>query len=188
MKKVLLIIFPRYADFEIAHALFLLHKIGNAEIISVSIDGEPKESIGGLVTVASSAISNIQVTDFDLVLIPGGDGIQELLTEKIVSRALRNAYESGIPIGSMCASAVLLAKAGILDGRKFTCLPHTFNHYQSIFTNGIYTGNDIETAGSIITAKGTAFAEFAISICKILGMNFDNEQTNKWQRFCKGIA
>ncbi|MFT8323575.1 MAG: DJ-1/PfpI family protein [Bacillus sp. (in: firmicutes)] len=188
MKKVLLILFQRYADFEIAHALFLLHKIGSAQIISVSIDGEAIKSIGGLVTAVSSALSHIRVVDYDLILIPGGDGIQELLTEKVVSTVLRDAYDSRIPIASMCASAVLLAQAGILEGKRFTCLTHSFNYYRSFFTEGIYTGNDCEVSDLVVTAKGTAFAEFALITCQIIGMNFDDEQLKKWKKFCKGSA
>lgn len=48
MKKILFFAYPQYADVKIAHALFLLKKIGKYIVTTVSVDGENVESIGGV--------------------------------------------------------------------------------------------------------------------------------------------
>lgn len=188
MKKVLFLAYPQYADFEIAHALFLLRKIGKAKITTVSVDGKPVESIGGLWTQVETSLTEIKVNEFDLVLISGGDGAHEIVDEEIVSKLLMNAFNLHIPIASICASAILLGKAGILNGRKFTCLQHTYENNKNLFETSVFTGTDIEVEDTIITAKGTAFAEFAVAVCQLMDLLKEKEKLDSTLKFCKGIS
>lgn len=186
--NVLFLAYPQYADFEIAHALFLLRKIGKAKITTVSVNGKSVESVGGLRTHVEFSISEINVKNFDLILIAGGDGVREIIDEEIVISMLSSAYILDIPIASICASATLLAKAGILNGRKFTCLTSTYENNKTLFKNSTYSGEDIEVEKSIITAKGTAFAEFAVSICQQMGLLIEQDNIDSTLKFCKGIS
>jgi len=68
-----------------------------------------------------------------------------------------------------------LGKAGILKGRKFTCLQRTYENNKALFSNSLYTGTNIEVDKDLITAKGTAFAEFAVSVCQLLDIFKDKE-------------
>jgi protein deglycase len=188
MKKILFFVYPQYADFEIAHALFLLKKIGKYAVTTVSIDGEDVESVGGLWTTVESTLADTNIMDFSLILIPGGDGVPEILKEEIITAKLVEAYNLGIPIASICGSAVLLGKAGILEGREFTCNQGTFENNKLFFSNSNYSGKDIEVGHQIITAKGTAFAEFAVSIGKMLDLFKDKSQHDSLLKFCKGIS
>ncbi|WP_249870602.1 DJ-1/PfpI family protein [Oceanobacillus saliphilus] len=99
---------------------------------------------------------------------------------------LKEAYSMGIPIASMCASATLLGEAGILQGHKFTCLPHTYEHNKDKFIGAVYTGEKVETGNNIITAKGSAFPEFTIAVGDLLGMWRNEQQAEKALQFCKG--
>lgn len=89
---------------------------------------------------------------------------------------------SNIPIASICASAILLAKAGILNGRKFTCLQNAYENHKSLFERSIYTGTDIEVENTVVTAKGTAFAEFAVAICQLMGLLNEKEKLDSTVR------
>lgn len=188
MKKILFFAYPQYADFEIAHALFLLRKIGKYRVTTVSVDGEDVESIGGLWTKVEGALSDINVSDFSLILIPGGDGVPAIVNEESITAKLVEAYNLRIPIASICASAVFLGKAGILEGREFTCNQGTYENNENIFSRSIYTGKDIEVSSQIITAKGTAFAEFAVSVGQMLDLFQDKNQYDSLLKFCKGIT
>lgn len=188
MKNILFFAYPQYADFEVAHALFVLRKIGKSTITTVTIDGKPVESIGGLHTQADRSLHEIDINQFDLLLISGGDGIRKIIEEEMISKLLKSSYELKIPIASICASAMLLAKAGVLKNQKFTCLNSTYENNEFLFENAVYVGTDIEIGEQIITAKGTAFAEFAIATAKKLGMLDDKKQTESILKFCKGIS
>ncbi|MDQ0271382.1 4-methyl-5(b-hydroxyethyl)-thiazole monophosphate biosynthesis [Cytobacillus purgationiresistens] len=184
--KVLFLAYPQYADFEIGHVLFLLRKVGKAEIVTVTVNGLPVESIGGLKVHAETKLTEIKVNEFDLILISGGDGIGEMIDEESVSQVLQAAVKQSIPIASICASAVLLGKAGLLKGKSFTCLAHTYERNHHLFEGATYTGENILVENNIITAKGTAFAEFATATCQLLDLFPTKDQYHSWLNFCRG--
>ena len=186
MMNILFLAFSKYADFEIAHPLFFLRKVGKASVTTCTLDGNPVESIAGLITMPQFALEKVHVEKYDLILLPGGDGIAEIMNEPSIHALLKQAHSLEIPIASICASAVLLGKAGILDGVNFTCTQGTYNHFNVAFKNGIYTGSNIEVGTGFITAQGTAFAEFAVEVGKMVGLWSDNAQAQKALRFCKG--
>lgn len=186
MKKIALIIYPEYAEFQIAHTLFLLTKLGNAKITTVSLDGETEDSVGGLTTQVDASLSDIDVMDYDLILIPGGDGIRHVLHEKVISETLKKCISSNIPIATVCGAAAFLTKANILKERRFTCLLETYEKNRTLFEKAIYTGNQLEKDELIITAKPTAFAELAIEIGKMLHLFKNEKQMDSFYSFCKG--
>ena len=186
MVKVLFFIYPQYADFEIAHTLFFLKKLGNANITTASVNGKSVESLGGLTTSAEISLYDVILEEYDLLLISGGDGIETVIDEDIITTILNRAISLQIPIASICASATLLAKAGIIKNKKFTCLPGTFDKYRQLFNECIYTGTDIEVEKGLITAKGTAFPEFTLETCKQVGLLNDKDQAESALKFCRG--
>ncbi|WP_313894421.1 DJ-1/PfpI family protein [Psychrobacillus sp.] len=186
MVNVLFFAHPQYADFEIAHTLFFLKKLGQAKVTTVSVNGKSVESVGGLTTKVEVSLHDVNLEAYDLLLIPGGDGIDELVEEDIISTILNRAISLQIPIASICGSAVLLAKAGIVNNKKITCNAGTFERNSQFFSECTYTGNDVEVEQGFITAKGTAFPEFTVETCKLLGLLKDDEQVESVLKFCRG--
>jgi putative intracellular protease/amidase len=186
MKKVLLFAYPLYADFEIAHTLFYLRKVAKANIITATINGESVESLGGLITEAQTSLSDVDITEFDLVLISGGDGISEVIEDESISRILNKAIDTNVLIASICASAALLGKAGILREKEFTCLPNTYESFKTIFEGAKFTNKSIQKDKGYITAKGTAFAEFTVAVGEELSIWRDQDHANHALKFCKG--
>ncbi|HET7628247.1 MAG TPA: DJ-1/PfpI family protein [Bacillales bacterium] len=184
--KILFFAYPHYADFEIAHTLFFLKKAGKADVTTVTVDGKSVESLGGLVVAPQLALAEVNPSEYDLVLISGGDGVEEVMDEPLVHDLLQKAHANQVPIAAICASAVLLAKAGLLKGVKFTCLPHTHEHFREAFADAGYTGAKVHAGEAFITAKGTAFAEFTVAVGEKLGMWQSREAAERSLRFCKG--
>lgn len=185
IKNVIVILHPKFAEFQIGHTLFLLKKVGNANIITATIDGNPVESIGGLNVHADVSLEQLKIDQANLLLIPGGDGIQEVINEKKLSEILVKTFDSNIPIAASCGATVLVAKAGILKKKKFTCAMKTYEHHRSLFEHATYTGTNVQIDDSIITAKATACAELAIKIGDLLNMFKDDNQREKLNSFLK---
>ena len=71
-----------------------------------------------------------------------------------MSGAIEQAAARGIFIGAICAAPSLLQKAGLLDGRKFTCYPGCENPR----LGGSFTGEPVEISDNIVTSRGAGTA------------------------------
>lgn len=80
----------------------------------------------------------------------------------------------------------MLGKAGLLRGNRFTCTHNTYEQFNQVFDDAIYTGSDIEVENNFITAKGTAFAKFTVEVGNLLGIWREREQADWALQFCKG--
>lgn len=79
----------------------------------------PLASSSGYSLVADRALSGLPER-LDTLLVAGGPGIRELLDDRKLHAWLRAAQRRVRRFGSVCTGALLLARAGILDGRRAT--------------------------------------------------------------------
>ncbi|MFV0132581.1 GlxA family transcriptional regulator [Streptomyces sp. HMX87] len=92
------------------------HTPGIYRVRTASLDGGPVRTSGGLTLVPDQALAD--APDPDLLLVPGGQGTRSpdpRLTDWLRERAPRARR-----LVSVCTGAVLLAQAGLLDGRRAT--------------------------------------------------------------------
>lgn len=104
----------------------------------------------------------------DVFLLPGGSaGAKNLAESEVVNDMLQACFQQNKIIAAICASpACVLAKAGILEGKKATCYPS----FEKLFSpQVVYSKDAVVIDGNIITSRGpgTAF-EFALSITEVL--------------------
>ena len=103
----------------------------------------------------------------DVVVIPGGSrGVNNLLASSIVESLLKDYQRNGKLICAICAGPMVLAKAGVINGERFTCYPGCESGI-----NGVYTGNEVEVTEKIITARSMLYSvPFGLAIIeKMLG-------------------
>ena len=111
-----------YTDFELLDFYGPLEMFGNLkpqiEIITVAEKIGPVASFQGPQTVAEFDYQNCP--DLDLILLPGGFGtIQELSNQATLSFLKEKVPTAKITM-SVCSGSWILAKAGLLDGRRAT--------------------------------------------------------------------
>lgn len=59
-------------------------------------------------------------SDIDTVLVSGGDGIDEVLADARLQGFLRRCADRHVRVSSVCSGSLMLASAGLLDGRCAT--------------------------------------------------------------------
>ena len=83
----------------------------------------------------------------DTIMICGGIDIQANTSKKLLNW-IRRETRKGLPVGGLCTAAYVMAKAGILDGRRATIHWENQDSFSEEFT-------DIELTKSVFIADGS---------------------------------
>lgn len=116
---------------------------------------------------ADKSIKDINLDNFDFLIIPGGSWVYNSLNtnHKLVEKVkniINNFNKRNKLIAAICAAPVFLNE--LLENKKFTCYKG-FEQY----INGIYTAKGVELTNNIITAGSVSYAyEFSFEIIKYL--------------------
>jgi cyclohexyl-isocyanide hydratase len=93
---------------------------------------------------------------YDIVVVPGGFGTRELVTDDQFLAWLRSAASCRLKV-SVCTGARLWGALGFLDGKRATTHPRSF---QALRATGAIVVEDerVVDAGDVITARGVTAA------------------------------
>jgi 4-methyl-5(b-hydroxyethyl)-thiazole monophosphate biosynthesis len=133
------------------------------DVTAAGLSDGTVEASRGVRLVPDTTWDRINPADFDVLLLPGGfGGTVALCGHDGVQRALRDFDARGQWVGSICAAALALNEAGILEGKRFTCYPGVEQklpaHIQPVDEIVVVDGHLITSRG-----PGTAF-EFALKV------------------------
>ncbi|MCK9630830.1 MAG: DJ-1/PfpI family protein [Methanoregula sp.] len=108
------------------------------------------------------------LSSYDYVIIPGGEGIQQLMKDPAFLRWISVASEK-TTVAAVCGGSLLLGAAGLLRTRKATTHPRLMNILEN-FVGDVSTDRIVDE-GNIITAGGvTAAIDLGLYLCeKIAG-------------------
>ena len=104
---------------------------------------------------------------YDLVVLPGGmPGSTNLRDHEGLITALQARNKAGKYIAAICAAPIVLNRAGLLEGRKFTCFPGV----EEQIAAGDHQTDLVVVDGNIITSRGAGTAlAFAYALVDLLG-------------------
>jgi cyclohexyl-isocyanide hydratase len=108
------------------------------------------------------------LADYDYVIIPGGDGIKDLMQDKAFLRWIAVASGS-TTVAAVCGGSLLLGAAGMLRSKKATTHPALAGPLQH-FAREV-SPDRIVDEGTVITAGGvTSSIDLGLYLCeKIAG-------------------
>ncbi|GBC83359.1 Putative cysteine protease YraA [bacterium HR10] len=165
-KRILMVIAPEDFRDEELFTPKQIFEAGGAEVTIASTRlGLARGMLGGSAS-PDLLIAEARAEDYDAIVVVGGMGSPtHLWADEALHRLLREADEKGKIIGAICLSPAVLARAGLLRGRRATVyvtdesmseLRRGGAHYQQV---------DVVTDGRIVTASGPhAAAEFGRAI------------------------
>lgn len=91
---------------------------------------------------------------FDVVVVPGGIGQVEAMQDDTLLAFLRRQHKAGAIIASVCTGALILASAGLLEGKRATTHWKALGELGRMGANAI--GGRVVDEGQIITAAGVS--------------------------------
>ncbi len=183
-ENVVITLYPGCISFEIALAAELLGHKFNIQIATP--DGKDVEVTSGLPFKAQLSYSQFSPENCRAVLVPGGDP-GSLVENTDVDHLLQLANKNGILIGAICAGPSVLAKAGILVGKR---IAHGYGPEQLEILKNYFRGVDLTDEmfvadGNILTAKPDAHIDFAVEIACRLNC-VDASKSGRLKEYYKG--
>lgn len=167
MAKVLVPLAPGFEELEAVTITDLLTRAG-IEVVTAGLDEKPVKASRGITIVPDTHLAALGEEPFDMIVLPGGmPGADHLRDDPRIVSLLKSLHAAGKPVAAICAAPKVLAKAGLLTGRRVTHYPQALNALES---EGIeFTGRGVEMDGRIITGRGPGTAmDFALQLIEIL--------------------
>jgi transcriptional regulator GlxA family with amidase domain len=96
----------------------VLNKLPNSKIYLVGLEKREYKDTYGLKISADNSID--EISEADILLIPGGSGIDNLLINEEVLDWIRRIDSTTKWTVSVCSGSLLLAQTGLLDGKNCT--------------------------------------------------------------------
>ena len=162
MKKVSIFLAEGFEEVEALTPADLLRRAG-AEVTLVSI-GDKKEVAGshGIVITADHLFAEMDFTEMDLLVLPGGmPGTLNLKAYEPLLELLKEHHAKDRRLAAICAAPTVLGHAGLLNGKKATCYPGC----EDGLTGAICETAPVVTDGVITTSRGVGTAiPFALSL------------------------
>ncbi|MEN6609499.1 MAG: DJ-1/PfpI family protein [Methanoregulaceae archaeon] len=122
-------------------------------------------------------LAGCDLAEFDYVLIPGGDGIRDLLGDREFLTWITRRSEKTVT-AAVCGGSLLLGAAGLLRDRRATTHPE-LRGVLGHFAREVSSDRIVED-GRIITAGGvTAAIDLGLYLCEKIGGLQVREQVQK---------
>lgn len=149
---IAMLLFDNYTSLDVVGPYEVLSKIPDSKIYMVAAKPGIYKNIKGLQLSAGYALKDIE--NPDILVIPGGFGIDALLNDQDILNWIRNAHKTSTWTVSVCSGAILLGAAGLLENRKATThwnRKEQLAKYGAIIQNERYVKD-----GKIITSAGVS--------------------------------
>ncbi len=163
---VFLMLADGFEETEAFAPLDILRRAG-VEVRTVGITGAQVTSSHGIPVAADVTPAQVDLTQADMVILPGGmPGTKNLYASEFVRGAVTFCIEHSRYVAAICAApSIVLGGMGLLEGRKATCYPGM----ESGMTGAHAQDLPVCVDGKIITgrAAGAAF-DFGLALCTAL--------------------
>jgi transcriptional regulator GlxA family with amidase domain len=123
--QIAILIYDRLTALDAVGPYEVLSRLPGAELTFVAQEPGPKRTdTGRLGLIADASLADVPHPE--VVLVPGGPAQAELMEDGPVHQWLRAAHETSTWTTSVCTGSLILAAAGLLEGRRAT------THWQAL--------------------------------------------------------
>jgi putative intracellular protease/amidase len=169
--SMVLVVVParEFAEQTLRHARSSLY---NVHVGTWSVSTNGKDLIQGRLQdeiMVDGELAGTSMEPYSGVLFVGGEGALELAEDPDAQRLAREASAARKMIGAWGHATAILARAGILKGRKVTGAPEVEKMVRG--AGGRFTGRQLERDGDLVTAADEAVGiRFGKTLAQIVGI------------------
>ncbi|MDG6244859.1 MAG: DJ-1/PfpI family protein [Methanolobus sp.] len=159
-KKVLMVIAQEdFRDEEFFEPREIFEDAGLSITIASKTTNEATGVLGRAVKPDVS-IDNAIIADYDAIVISGGPGSRKFLwSDKKLQKLVTDAFEQEKVVAAICISPVVLARAGVLEGKKATVFKDPESIRELEKGGAVYEDRDVIVADNIVTGRDPKCAE-----------------------------
>ncbi len=153
-----------FEEIEALCPLDLCRRAGiEAKTVSITEKKEVTGSHG--ITVKADLTAENRLSDFDMIVLPGGmPGSTNLDESPLVEGCINYALKNDRYIAAICAAPMILGKRGLLSGKEAICYPGFEKHLEG----ATISENSVVQSGKIVTAAGMGVShDFGLKIVEI---------------------
>lgn len=179
MSKFAVILYPNFSLQEITCLTSALTVWFDEKIDFVASENKEYFSEEGLRAIPTKIMADTNITDYDCVILPGTINPLPALYDDRLIDFLKRGINTDVVFAAISSSPLLLAKAGVLNGKKFTA--GFFMQMADVFSfieKENFTHEGIVCDGNVITGIGMFFREFAEAVLH----RFDYDIGNNFMR------
>lgn len=175
MRKFAVLLYPDFSLQEITCLTSALTVWFGEKIEYIASENKEYRSEEGLRVIPTKTTADAKITDYDCVILPGTINPLPALFDDRLIKFIKSGNGSEIVFAAISSSPILLSKAGMLKGKKFTSgyfmqMADTFDFIEK--DNFIHKG--LVEDGNVITGIGMFFREFAEAVLKRFGYDIGN--------------
>ena len=168
--NVLYVIAPeRFRDEELLEPKRILEQHGATVTVASTRRGTATGMLGAKVAV-DCTLQQAAAGDYDALAVAGGAGAPSHLWDSEALRSIvKSLHAAGKPVGAICLSPPVLARAGILAGRRATAFPADRALLELKRGGAASVEEAVVLDGTIVTASGPeAAAAFGQTLAGLL--------------------
>ena len=164
MPKVAVILANGFEEIE---ALTVVDVLRRANITCHMVGFEDTVTGSHAIQVQANRVFDGNLSEYDMIVLPGGmPGSAHLRDNESLISELQKCNQGGKKLAAICAAPIALNRAGLLEGKNFTC----YDGVQEQIADGHYHKETVVVDGNIITSRGPATAlTFAYHLVETLG-------------------
>lgn len=167
-KRVAVLAEDHYENLELWYPVLRLREAGAEVTIVGPKAGESYKSKEGYPAKAELSMDDARSADFDAVIVPGGYAPDRMRRHPAMLRLVRESFQAGKVVASICHAAWVPISAGIVKGKTMTCVSAVKDDV--INAGATYVDKEVVVDGNLISSRTPPdLPAFCREIVKALG-------------------
>jgi protease I len=148
--RALIISADHFEDSELLFPFYRLQEEG-MEVYVASIARGKINGKHGYEVAVDIALRDVDPTNYDLLVLPGGKAPTKLRKEPAVIAIAQDFMRRNKPVAAICHGPQILISAGVLQGRRATCYHSVAEELQN--SGALYEDTEVVADDKLVTSR-----------------------------------